>query len=169
MNFDWKSLIEIIKSKRLLLALCLFSGTGTLLGDGLFNSKALTGFYNQYEIAFLLGLIGSVSCFVSVLIFDGIELFRNRLAVIKKRQLLHTLTKDEIDRLSRYITKQSRAEMFQVFDGVINRLADIGVVRRCRDKTTDRGEFFYFIMEDWAWDYLNANPRLFDIKSSKPK
>ena len=76
----------------------------------------------------------------------------------KKR--LHALTPREKQILAVYIIQQTLSQPLDIKSGVVNSLVSAGIIYRA----SSVGNFtdFEFVIQPWAWTYLNENPKLLD-------
>ena len=101
---------------------------------------------------------------LSVIVWNALSLiwgwmwkkYRASQRVASARKRLHSLTEMEKGVLRGYIHDKTRTQHFELADGVIGELEDIGVLNK--GTNIAHGISMDFNISDWAWDYLNEHP-----------
>lgn len=149
---------------RILAALCIVLGILIFSGDAMLATFGLKEFVQEYRaylgVGFLLTLaltvVNSLAA-VWTFIYPRIaEAFWIRL----HRKRLHRLNPTEKKILRYYIDNQTRSQSLRVQDGTVNALQRETIIIRGSNIGTASG--FDFIIQPWAWEYLNERPELLD-------
>ena len=147
-----------------LAALCIVFGVMIFSNDAALENFGLKAFVEEYRAYLGVGFLVTLTLIVV-----------NSLAAVWKfiypwiaqaywvrlgRKRLQCLNPTEKDILRYYIQNQTRSQSLQIQDGTVNALQ--------RDKIIIRGSSlgslygFDFIIQPWAWEYLNEHPELLD-------
>lgn len=76
------------------------------------------------------------------------------------RNRLNNLTPDEKEILAYYINNQTRSQSLPIQSGVVNGLEREKIIVRGSQLGNLYG--FDYVMQPWAWEYLNENPSLLE-------
>jgi hypothetical protein len=156
---DWLKL-----PTKTLAALCIVSGILIFSAENTLDQFGLKGLvleYRQYlGVAFLLAFaLTLVNCLASIwrFIYPWIaEAYWIRAG----RKRLQNLTPTEKQILSYYIQNQIRSQNLRIQDGTVNALEKERII--IRGSTLGSMQGFDYIMQPWAWEYLNKHPELLD-------
>jgi len=75
------------------------------------------------------------------------------------RERLRNLTAEERELLAKYVDGGTRSQDLDIRDGVVQGLADAGILYRSASVSKFYTSFAHNI-QPWAWDYLTENPAL---------
>jgi len=161
-----KTILEILKlAPRLIVALGAASAILLFSNDQLLRRLGVFEMVQKYRFALGIALVLSVA-----VLGVNIGLFivgRLRLGWQKKRihqqgiERLNNLTEDEKQILRYYIGFNTRASMLRYDDGVVQGLAQRGIIYQSSSLGSIFQGFPYNI-SDWAWNYLQANAHVLD-------
>lgn len=122
-------------------------------------------FASQYQ-----ELIGTI-CLISVVVLlvktmVGLWTFakpsiKQQIALRKKRRLLYDLTEAEKSVLRPFIRDKKRTN-WGYHNGTIVRLLDKRIMRQVNHDWGDQEVIWEWLIEDWAWEYLQRHPELLE-------
>jgi len=163
--FSTEKILDFLKLKlSVLVAISIALAAFLFLPDNaarLFGIDALRLQYRSYAgCAFLV----TVSLVV-------VQLFGKAWGCIRERSEVQKLRLELIERLSNlspaekqilcgYILPQKRTQNLSIRDGNVTGLCAAGILCRASNFGSIYGKGFAFNIQDWAWDYLNANQTL---------
>lgn len=156
---DWIKLpTKTMAGLCIVFGILIFSGESTLDKFGL---KSLVADYRAYfGVGFLLTLsltlVNSISAFWKFIYPWIAEAYWIRIG--KKR--LQCLNPTEKQILRYYIQNQTRSQTLPIQDGTVNALQKEKIIIRGSSLGSLHG--FDFIIQPWAWEYLNKHPELLD-------
>ncbi len=162
---DLGKVVEWLKlPTKALVGVCVASGILLFSTDELLRMLGLQTLVAEYRpyvgVVFLLSLV-----FVLVSASGGlIQITRPwvvdayRIRIGKKR--LQNLNPEERQLLAYYIKNQTRSQSLDVKSGTVNALAREHIIIRGSNLGTYYG--FDYIIQPWAWEYLNKNPHLLE-------
>jgi hypothetical protein len=162
---DPNKLLDWIKlPTKTLAALCIVSGILVFSGESTldqFGLKTLVSGYRAYfGVAFLLTLsltlVNSLSAVWNFIYPWIAEAYWIRVG----RKRLQNLNPTEKQILSYYIKNQTRSQNLRIQDGTVNALQKEKIIIRGSSLGSMHG--FDYIMQPWAWEYLNEHPELVD-------
>ena len=162
---DLSKLLDWIKlPTKTLAGLCIVSGILIFSSESTLDTFGLKVFVSEYRayigIAFLitlaLTLINTVSAIWKFIYPWIAEACWIRLG--KKR--LKSLTPKEKEILGYYIKKQTRSQNLPIQDGTVNALEKEKIIIRGSILGSRYG--FDYIIQPWAWEYLNNHPELLE-------
>lgn len=147
-----------------LAALCFVFGVMVFSGDAALESFGLKAFVEDYRAYLGVGFLATLALTVVnslaavwQFIYPWIaEAYWIRIG----RKRLQSLNPTEKEILRYYIQNQTRSQSLPIQDGTVNALQ--------REKIIIRGSSlgslysFDFIIQPWAWEYLNEHPELLD-------
>lgn len=147
-----------------LAALCIVSGILIFSGEGTldnFGLKVLVSEYRAYlGVAFLLTLaltlVNSISAAWKFIYPWIAEAYWIRAG----RKRLQNLNPTEKQILSYYIQNQTRSQNLPIQNGTVSALQKEKIIIRGSSLGTMHG--FDYIMQPWAWEYLNEHPELLE-------
>ena len=140
-------------------ALLLFSGENFLKRIGVYQ------FAQDYRA--WLGIIFLLS---SALLIVAIPIkitkwvkqwWKNRKFFQRMTQRLHSLTEDEKQILRFYIGKQTKSNVLDISDGIVQGLVASGIIYRAAS-IGNLVEGFAYNISEIAWDYLHIHPELLE-------
>lgn len=147
-----------------LAALCIVFGVMVFSGDAALENFGLEAFVEEYRaylgVGFLATLaLTAVNSLAAVwkFIYPWIaEAYWIRLG----RKRLQSLTPTETEILRYYIENQTRSQSLRIQDGTVNALQREKIIIRGSSLGSLHG--FDFIIQPWAWEYLNEHPEFLD-------
>lgn len=157
--FEWVKL-----PTKTLAALCIVFGGIVFSGDAALAKFGLEELVQEYRAYFGVGFLLTLALTVV-----------NSLAAVWKfihpwiaeaywirlgRKRLQSLNPTEKEILRYYIYNQTRSQSLPVQDGTVNALQREKIIIRGSSLGSIRG--FDFIIQPWAWEYLNKYPGLLD-------
>lgn len=147
-----------------LAALCIVSGILIFSGDSTLNQFGLKTLVSEYRaylgVVFLLTLaltiVNSLSATWKFIYPWVAEAYWIRAG----RKRLQNLNPTEKQILGYYIQNQTRSQNLPIQDGTVNALQKEKIIIRGSSLGSIYG--FDYIMQPWAWEYLNKHPELLD-------
>jgi hypothetical protein len=161
--FDVTKLIEGLKlPTKPVAALCIASAFLLFSTENLLKVFGLADFVASYRpilgalfvVTFSLLVVSAFAAFFTFINPWFVEAYLVRRG--KKR--LRALNPEEKALLSHYINKQTRSQTLDIKSGTVNALEHEKIILRGSSVGTYEG--FDYIIQPWAWEYLNANPHL---------
>jgi len=147
-----------------LAALCIVSGILVFSGGATLNQfglKALVSEYRAYfGVAFLLTLALTVVNILSATWKFIYPWVAEAYWIRAGRKRLQNLNPTEKQILGYYIKNQTRSQNLPIQDGTVNALQKEKMIIRGSSLGSMHG--FDYIMQPWAWEYLNEHPELLD-------
>lgn len=156
---DWMKLpTKTLAGLSLVLGILVFSSESTL------NRFGLTSFVSEYRAYLGIGFLATVAltlvnCVAAILKFVYQWIVQAYLINIGKKRLSR-LTPKEKRILQYYIHNQTRSQTLPVQDGTVTALQEDNIIIRGSSLGSLRG--FDFIIQPWAWEYLDKRPELLD-------
>lgn len=162
---DFSRWLDWIKlPTKTLAALCIMFGVMVFSGDAALENFGLKAFVEDYRAYLGAGFLATLALTVV-----------NSLAAVWKfiypwiaeaywvrigRKRLQNLNPTEKEILRYYIKNQTRSQSLPIQDGTVNALQREKVIIRGSSLGSLYG--FDFIIQPWAWEYLNEHPELLD-------
>lgn len=133
-----------------------------------FRITALVNDYRQYvAIIFLAScalLVSPIIFWISNIVKEKIANSRYLRAIqITGKDYLQGLTRDEINILKFYIINQTRTQVMDSRNGIVNGLVQVNIIYRSSRLSETNSLDFPYNIQPWAWNYLNSNKGLLDI------
>jgi hypothetical protein len=149
-----------------LAALCIVCGILIFSGEGALDNFGLKTFVKEYRaylgVGFLVTLALTVVNSLAAVwkfIYPWIaEAYWIRLG----RKRLRSLNPTEKEILRYYIQNQTRSQTLPIQDGTVNALQKEKIIIRGSSLGSLHG--FDFIIQPWAWEYLNEHSELLDLQ-----
>jgi len=161
-----KALLEFLKlAPRYLIALVIVGALLLFSPESFLGRMGMTGFMQEHR-----GWVGLVTVLSLVLflvdrtiaIYRGVERGRTRRAGEKRiSRRLDDLTEREKQVLRYYINNKTKTNVLDMSCGVVEGLADAGIIARA-SYYSDVGTFFAYNMTEFAWAYLKERPHLLE-------
>ena len=150
--------LKIISALCIALAAVLFVGDKTLDALGL---KAVVAAFRPYIGAvFIVSIsIVAVAAIGPVISYLG-SWVAEAIWIRLRRKRLHELSPDEKQILAYYVGNQTRSQSLPIQSGVVNALVAETIISRGSTIGSIRG--FDYIIQPWAWSYLNKHPELLE-------
>lgn len=163
--FDPSKLIEGLKlPTKSFVALCIAAGILLFSPDNFLKTLGLDSLVKTYR-PYVGGLFVISLCLSTVSAFAALAKFINPWLVQaywirlgKKR--LQNLNPEEKQILAHYIANQTRSQTLDFKSGTVNALVHEKIIARGSNLGTYYG--FDYVMQPWAWEYLNENPHLLE-------
>lgn len=145
-----------------LAALCIVFGVMVFSGDAALGNFGLKAFVEEYRAYLGVGFLATLALTVV-----------NSLAAVWKfiypwiaeaywirigRKRLQSLNPTEKEILRYYIQNQTRSQSLPIQDGTVNALQREKIIIRGSSLGSLHG--FDFVIQPWAWEYLNEHPEL---------
>ncbi|MBN9040507.1 MAG: superinfection exclusion B family protein [Rhizobiales bacterium] len=141
---------------------------GTAAGVLLFANEhflqilGLTQLVTEYRLYIGLSFVVAI-CIVVTTILSSVVSFvwpwiNQALWVRQHRRHLHNLTPEEKEILAFYVDNRTRSQSLPLQSGVVNALQNAKIIVRGSSMGTIHG--FDYIIQPWAWGYLNEHPEL---------
>ena len=145
-------------------ALCIVFGVTVFSGDAALENFGLKAFVEEYRAYLGMGFLATLAltavnslAAVWQFIYPWIaEAHWIRLG----RKRLQSLNPTETAILRYYIENQTRSQSLPIHDGTVNALQREKIIIRGSSLGSLHG--FDFIIQPWAWEYLNGHPELLD-------
>ena len=159
---EWlKPILEWLKDPaKYLVPIAITCATLIVLPPAAIESLGLTAISKEYKPHFSIVLLFCTS----VVVWGGVRFtwgwvwkkYRAHQHVGNARKRLCTLTEDEKRVLRGYIQEKTKTRVFDIFDGVVGGLENLGVLH----KSTGIGQapHMAYNIDEWAWHYLNEHP-----------
>lgn len=149
-----------------LAALCIVFGVMVFSGDTSLEKFGLKTFVEEYRsylavgflVTFALTVVNSLAATWKFIYPWIAEAYWIRIG--RKRLLSLNPTEKKI--LRYYIQNQTRSQTLPIQDGAVNALQREKIIMRGNSLGSLRG--FDFIIQPWAWEYLNEHPELLDLQ-----
>lgn len=149
---------------RTLAALCIVFGITIFSGDTVLEKLGIEAIVQEYRaylgagflLTFALTLVNSLAALWRFIYPWINEAHRVRLG----RKRLQCLNPSEKEVLRYYIQNQTRSQSLPLQDGTVNALQREKIIIRGSSIGSMRG--FDFIIQPWAWEYLNKRPESLD-------
>lgn len=163
--FDPSKLIEGLKlPTKTFVALCIAAGLLLFSTDSFLKVLGLELLVNDHRpyvgalfvISLCLSVVAGLATFAKFVNPWLVEAHWVRLG--KKR--LQNLNPEEKEIISYYISNQTRSQQLDFKSGSVNVLVREKIIFRGSNVGTYYG--FDFVIQPWAWEYLNENPHLLD-------
>ncbi len=161
-----KTCLDVLKlAPRYLIALgavaafLLFSNNGLLKSLGVFDIVQK----NRQWLGLTLLVTTSIFCVDLILRFvSWVRRRKNESRFYERmKKRLSELTEDEKQILRYYFAKQTRANMLRIDDGVVQGLAEVGIIYQST-RLGNMVEGFAYNIDDFAWSYLYEHLDLLD-------
>jgi hypothetical protein len=161
-----KTLLEILKlGPRFIVAFGIAAGVLLFASDSLLKRLGLAEFVQKYRFGLGLTLVISAALLVVYIALFFVGLGKNRWHRGKAKEgaikRLHDLTEEEKQILRYFLAYNTRSTMLKFGDGVVQGLAQRGIIY-CSDSVGNVFEGFPYNISDWAWDYLRQYPELLE-------
>ncbi len=162
---DLSKLVEWLKlPTKTLVALCLASGFLLFSTDGLLKTiglDVLVATYRPYFggvflVSLVFVVVSSLTAFLQFIKPWLVQAYGIRIG--KKR--LQNLNPEEKALLAYYVTNQTRSQSLDIKSGTVNALAHERII--IRGSTLGTYDGFDYIIQPWAWEYLNKNVHLLE-------
>ncbi len=163
--FDFSKLIEGLKlPTKTLVGLCFAAGLLIFSSEGFLKSLGLDSFVNSYRpyigavfvISVCISVVSGVAAFATFINPWLVQAYWIRLG----RKRLQRLNPEEKELLAYYIKNQTRSQKLDIKSGTVNALVQEKIIVRGSHLGTYYG--FDYIIQPWAWEYLNENPHLLE-------
>ena len=147
-----------------LAALCLVSGILIFSGEPTLDQFGLKGLVSEYRaylgVAFLLTLVLTIVNSLAALWRFIFPLIAEANWIRASRKRLQNLNPTEKQILSYFILNQTRSQNLSIQDGTVNALQKEKIIIRGSSLGSMHG--FDYIIQPWAWEYLNKHPELLE-------
>ncbi|MFK3894392.1 super-infection exclusion protein B [Bacillus sp. PS93] len=125
---------------------------------------------SEPSLILILLCLGAFSMLISVL---GINYLNNLVANKKEKKekenqisYLHNLTKKEKSILGEFIWNKSKWLPLHNANGSVKKLESMQLIRQISEHPFEESKYA-FIIEDWVYEYLNANKELYWVSASE--
>lgn len=130
--------------------------------DKALDTLGLTTFVAESRAFIGAAFVVSV-CIISVALISAIASFAwpwlaQSFRIRQHRRRLHDLDPAEKEILAYYIDNQTRSQNLPIQSGIVNALQSEKII--VHGSTLGSVYGFDFIIQPWAWDYLNKHPEL---------
>lgn len=148
--------------------------SGLILGlktyyPNILKSFAVTDMVEKYQaLLFFAFLVSSVALLVSLIsaVFEfWVESWISRKLLKNRIELLHHLSVQEREFLSRYIENNMSTQRADYSDGIANGLQAKKIVFRTSAVSEPGGRVFPYNIQPWAMNYLQKHPELLQLDS----
>ena len=163
---DPSKILDWIKlPTKTLTAICLFAGILLFANDELINTIGMNSLIESYRpyigAIFLISFsLVTVNCILGTFNFFKPWIVQSYLVYHGKKRL-KALTPEEKEILSYFIKNQTRSQALQIQDGTVAALQAEKIIARASQLGSLHG--FSYIIQPWAWEYLNKNQHLLEI------
>ena len=133
-----------------------------LLPIELSDLLGITSLIENYRPYFGFGSILFTVYLISFLLYEYLSSHLSQWIILKRaKKRLRNLTEDEKDALRAYIDDNKRTQKFRLSSGIGEGLKAKAILYRS-SQLGEYGDFFPYNIQDYAFDYLNANKHLLE-------
>jgi hypothetical protein len=161
--FDLTKLVDALRlPTKTFGALAVASGAIIFCSQPLLAMVGLAKFRDDFRpyigVAFVLSVSFLFVALVSAVWVGAAKRVRHYRLIRAGQQRLRNLNSQERSILGFYIARQTRSQTLDIKSGAVNALVKEGIIARGSSLGTIYG--FDYIIQPWAWDYLNKNMHL---------